>query len=220
MHLRNRQLTSRFQPGFTLAEIIGVIALVAILAAIIAPRVAGVIGRGKVNSTAQGIANVRTATLDYLAQNSALPVRAGTGKGNGAQAEGRFDADLVSGGFTEKLFSCAIGNQTFDDSELVGRVHLRSEAVPVDTKKPVPTVKGGGSYFDLDRDDSTLDMTAGQMVVSAFIPGVSLSDAIALNKQVDGEVNSGTGADTVGRCIYSEADKENKVTVHVYIAHY
>lgn len=220
MHLRNRQSTPGSQQGFTLAEIIGVIALIAILAAIIAPRVAGVIGRGKVSSTAQGLASVRTATLDYLSQNSTLPVRAGTGATNGASADGRFDADLVTGGFTEKLYSCAIGNQVFDGSQLSDRIHLRSEAVTASNKKVAPTATGGGNFYNLDRDTSTLDMTLGQMVVSAFIPGVALSDAIALNKLVDGDVNSGNKADIAGRCIYSAADKEGKVTVHVYIAHY
>ena len=46
---------TQYQQGFTLVEIIGVVALIAVLAAVLAPRVTSVIGRGKINSTSQGL---------------------------------------------------------------------------------------------------------------------------------------------------------------------
>src|SRR5499426_771830 len=95
--------------GFTLIEIIGVVAVIAILAAVLTPRVISVIARGKVNGTAQSLASLKTATTDYVVKNGSLPSRDGTGSTNGAVATGRFDADLVAGGFTEKLFACSIG---------------------------------------------------------------------------------------------------------------
>lgn len=206
--------------GFTLVEIIGVVALIAILAAVLAPRVTSVIGRGKINSTAQAVAGLKTATMDYIAARSSLPLRAGTGSTNAAVATGRFDADLVAGGFTEKLFTCAIGTQTFDSSALTDRIHVRSLAATADTTVTTPTATAGGDCFNLDRDTSTADFTTAQRVVSVFVPGVSIADAIALNTQIDNDVNTGTGADTTGRCIYSAADSNNQVTVYVYVAHY
>ncbi|MGE3313380.1 MAG: type II secretion system protein [Limisphaerales bacterium] len=206
--------------GFTLVEIIGVVALIAVLAAVLAPRVTSVIGRGKVNSTAQGIAGLKTATMDYIAAKSALPVRNGTAATDKAETDGRFDADLVSGGYIERLFTCAIGSQVSDSSALTGRIHVRS--LPANKAKTVkkPTAEVGGDSFNLDGDNTTADFTAGQMVVSVFLPQVTLSDAIALNKLIDGVVNVGATVDTEGRCIYSKADAENKVTVYVYVAHY
>jgi prepilin-type N-terminal cleavage/methylation domain-containing protein len=208
------------QRGFTLVEIIGVVALIAVLAAVLAPRVTSVIGRGKVNSTAQGIAGLKTATMDYIAARSSLPVRSGTGATNAAVATGRFDADLVAGGFTESLFSCAIGSQTFDSSELYGRTHVRSLKASASASVTEPNIKEGGNNFDLDRNSTTADFTAAQTVVSAFIPSVSLADAIALNKQIDNVVNTGEKPDTEGRCIYSTPDADSLVTVYVYVAHY
>ncbi len=206
--------------GFTLVEIIGVVALIAVLAAVLAPRVTSVIGRGKVNSTAQGIAGLKTATMDYIAAKSSLPLRSGTGATDKAEAEGRFDADLLSGGFIERLFSCAIGSQTSDSSALTGRIHVRSLAASKAKAVKKPTATVGGDAFNLDGDNTTADFSAGQVVVSAFLPQVALNDAIALNKLIDGVVNVGATVDTEGRCIYSKADADGKVTVYVYVSHY
>lgn len=206
--------------GFTLIEIIGVVAVIAILAAVLTPRVVAVIARGKVNSTAQSLGSLKTATADYVGKNGSLPTRSGTGSTNSAVATGRFDADLIIGGFTERLFACSIGTQTFDASALTGRTHVRSLATTSSATVTAPTATVGGDNFDLDRDPSTADFTAGQMVVSAFIPGVALSDAMGLNKLLDGDDNTGTGADTTGRCMYSAAAVDNTVTVYVYIVHY
>ncbi len=206
--------------GFTLVEIIGVVALIAVLAAVLAPRVTGVIGRGKINSTSQGIASLKTATMDYIAKNSTLPSRSGTGETNAAVAVGRFDADLVAGGFTEKLFSCAIGSQTFDNTALTSRTHVRTASAASSGSVTTPTSSVGGTNFDLDRDSSTADFTSGQTVAAVFIPNVAIADAVALNKQIDGDSNSLSGADTIGRCIYSAPDSNNQVTMYVYVAHY
>lgn len=206
--------------AFTLIEIVGVVAVIAILAAVLTPRVVSVIARGKVNATAQSLGSLKSATADYIAKNGSIPTRDGTGSTNAAVATGRFDADLVSGGFTEKLFSASVGTQTFDASALTGRVHVRSQTATSSGTVTTPTATVGGVNFDLDRSASSADFTTGQMVVTAFIPGVSITDAIALNKILDGDDNTGTGADITGRCIYSAAASDNTVTVYIYVAHY
>ena len=210
----------RTSSAFTLIEIIGVVAVIAILAAVLTPRVVSVIARGKVSATAQSLGSLKSATADYIGKNGSLPARAGTGATNSAVATGRFDTDLVTGGFAEKLFACSIGTQTFDASALTGRIHVRSVTAASAATVTAPTATTGGDNFNLDRETSTADFTTSQTVVSAFIPGVSISDAIALNTILDGDVNTGTSADTTGRCIYSAAATDNTVTVIVYIAHY
>src|SRR6185503_19831093 len=113
-----------------------------------------------------------------------------------------------------------IGSQTNDVSTHSGRTHVRTLASTSSPTVTAPTVTIGGDNYDLDRNDTTADFTTGQMVVTAFIPHASLSDAIALNKILDGDDNSGTGADTAGRCMYSAAGADNTVTIYVYVAHY
>ncbi len=220
MKTKTTTRNSTAKAGFTLIEIIGVVAVIAILAAVLTPRVISVIARGKVSATAQSLGGLKSATADYIAKNGAIPARDGTGSTNGAVATGRFDADLVTGGFTEKLFSASIGTQTFDNSALTGRIHIRSVTGTSSGTVTTPTVTVGGVNFDLDRSTASADFTTGQMVVSAFLPGTSLTDAIALNKIIDGDDNAGTGADVTGRCIYSAAAVDNTVTVYIYVAHY
>jgi type II secretory pathway pseudopilin PulG len=220
MHINVRSNGSRKNPAFTLIEIIGVVAVIAILAAVLTPRVVSVIARGKVNATAQSLGSLKSATADYIGKNGSVPLRDGTAATNAAVATGRFDADLIAGGFTEKLFACSVGNQTFDSSALTGRVHVRTLPSVSAAAVGAPTATVGGNNFNLDRDTGTADFTVGQVVVTAFIPGVAIVDAIALNKILDGDDNTGTTADTTGRCMYSAAAPDNTVTVYVYIAHY
>lgn len=218
--MRTKNINLRRNRGFTLIEIIGVVAIIAILAAVLTPRVIKVIARGKVNSTAQSLGSLKTATTDYIVKNGSLPLRDGTGATNAAVATGRFDADLISGGFLEKLFSCAIGTQLFDDSALTGRIHVRSQTGVSAGAVAAPTATVGGTNFNLDRDSASPDFLTSQIIVSAVIPGVAIGDAIELNKILDGDTNTGTAADIVGRCIYSAAAPDNTVTVYVYIGHY
>jgi len=219
MQINARNNGSRKNPGFTLIEIIGVVAVIAILAAVLTPRVVSVIARGKVNATAQSLGSLKSATADYIGKNGSVPLRAGTGATNAAVATGRFDADLIAGGFTEKLFSCSIGNQTFDASALTGRIHVRTLTAVSAGAVTTPTATAGGDNFNLDRDAATADFTTGQTVATAFIPGTALADAVALNKILDGDDNTGTSADITGRCMYSDGTG-GTVTVYVYIAHY
>jgi len=219
MQIKTRYNGSRKPSAFTLIEIIGVVAVIAILAAVLTPRVVSVIARGKVNATAQSLGSLKSATADYIGKNGSVPLRAGTGATNAAVAAGRFDADLIAGGFTEKLFSCSIGTQLFDNSALTGRVHVRTLTATAAAAVTAPTATVGGDNFNLDRDASTADFTAGQTVVTTFIPGVALADAIALNKILDGDDNTGTAADSTGRCMYSDGTG-GTVTVYVYVAHY
>jgi len=220
MQTKTENHQSRGNSGFTLIEIIGVVAIIAILAAVLTPRVISVIARGKINATAQSLGSLKTATADYVGKNGSIPARSGTGATNSAVATGRFDADLIANGFTEKLFSCSIGTQTFDASALTGRTHARSLTAVSWPVVAVPTATTGGDNFNLDRDVATADFAVGTMIVTAFIPGVSLTDAIALNKILDGDDNTGAAADMTGRCMYSTAAADNTVTVYVYIAHY
>lgn len=195
---------------------IGVIAIISILAAVLVPKVQNAIARSKVSGTALIYNTVRTATVDYYSKSNSFPLRAGTGAADTATATGRFDADLVAAGFLDKLVMTPIG-ATATTGALTTRPHVRVQAAVV-AGTPNPTAAAGGNNFDLDNNTATSDFAAGQNVVSLMIPGVSIADAILLNSIIDNTVNTGTAADRVGRCIYSAA-AGGTVTVYLYLAH-
>lgn len=195
---------------------IGVIAIISILAAVLVPKVQNAIARSKVSGTALIYNTLRTAATDYYSRSNSFPLRAGTGTANTATATGRFDADLVIGGFLDKLVSTPIGS-TATTGALTTRPHVRVLTAAV-AGTPNPTTAAGGNNFDLDSNTATSDFVAGQNVVSLMIPRVSISDAILLNSIIDNTVNTGAAADRVGRCIYS-AVAGGTVTVYLYLGH-
>ena len=70
MQIKTQNNGSRKNSAFTLIEIIGVVAVIAILAAVLTPRVVSVIARGKVNAAAQSLGSLKSATADYIGKNA------------------------------------------------------------------------------------------------------------------------------------------------------
>ena len=202
--------------AFTLIEMIGVIAIISILAAVLVPKVQNAIARSKVSGTALVFNTLKTAVTDYYSRSNSFPLRAGTGAANTATATGRFDADLVAAGLLDKLVSTPIGS-TATAGALTTRPHVRVLTALV-AGTPNPTAGAGGNNFDVDSNTATSDFTAGQTVVSLMIPQVSISDAILLNLIIDNTINTGAAADRVGRCIYS-AVAGGTTTVYLYLGH-
>ena len=207
---------TKVKGGFTLIEMIGVIAIIAILAAVLVPKVMNAIARSKVSGTSLVFNTLKTSVADYYARSNSFPIRAGTGAADTATATGRFDADLVSAGFIDKLVTVPIGNPALTGA-LTTRTHVRVLAA-VASGAVNPTTGAGGNNYDLDSNAGTADFQAGQNVVSLVVPGVALADAIVLNNIIDGTVNAGAAADRVGRCIYSAA-AGGTVSVYIYLAH-
>ncbi len=205
------------QKGFTLVEMIGVLAIIGILAAVLVPKVMDAVARSKVSGAALVYNTLRTASVDYYSKSNSFPARAGTGAADTAVAAGRFDADLVNGGYIDKLVSVPIGS-TASTGALTTRTHVRCRAATVSGAVNV-TAANSGDNFNLDNNAATADFTAGQMVVSLMIPGVPLKDAKALNALIDGTINTANTADNVGRCIYSAPAANGTVTVYLYVAH-
>lgn len=210
----------------TLIEIIGVVAVIAVLASVLAPGVLRVIARGKVSSTAQSLAGLLTVTSEFLALSNALPTRLGYDTGNAAARGGRFDADLLRAGLMDRLFKSPIGNQgvqggvgcgaaSVSTGSLLQRGHVRSAPGGADTLVPSEAALANVN-FDLDRNGSG-DFDATRMVVFAYLPGVSAGEAALLNQIVDCETNVPGVSDLAGRCINSSSSSSNTVTVYVYL---
>src|SRR5260370_30670083 len=62
------------QSGFTLIEMIGVLAVIAILAAVLIPKVFEAINNARVNNAAMTINAVKTACIDHYAKFGSFPL--------------------------------------------------------------------------------------------------------------------------------------------------
>jgi len=67
---------SSLQKGFTLIEMIGVLAVIAILAAVVAPKIFDAINDSKVTSLAEDIATIRTSVTSYYKDTGQFPSQA------------------------------------------------------------------------------------------------------------------------------------------------
>ncbi len=87
----------RGQKGFTLIEILIVLALMAVLAAIVIPNVQGFLGRGKDDSYKVDKKTLQAAVDGYYTKNSAYPTTAGaTGLPTGGNNSYVVTATLVT----------------------------------------------------------------------------------------------------------------------------
>src|SRR5678809_499256 len=67
------------QSGFTLIEMIGVLAVIAILAAVLIPKVFEAINNARVNNAAMTINSAKTACVDHYAKYGSFPVDGSSG---------------------------------------------------------------------------------------------------------------------------------------------
>jgi len=215
--------------AFTLVEIIGVVAVIAILAAVLTPRVVEVIARSRVSGTAQSLGSLQSAVTGYIVVSNSLPQRLGYEVSNTATPGGRFDTDLLRSGLVERLFASPIGSQLAQSSAGTGctpgvpqtttalllRPHIRSAPGGAASLTPV-AVAITEVNFDLDRNGSG-DFPSTAMIAFAYIPQVRVVDALGLNRIIDGETLTAGVEDTAGRCISSAVGTNNTVTVYVYL---
>jgi prepilin-type N-terminal cleavage/methylation domain-containing protein len=193
----------RAAQGFTLIEMIGVLAVIAILAAVLIPKVFEAINNAKVNGTAMACQTVKTAIIDHYAKYGSL-LSSNTTTITTAQA-GDFDTVLLKEGFLDKPFECKISTAAGVRVALTNTVLA---SVPPDVSNTAFALSG----------DVAVNDAVGSAVAMAVIPGVTEADAKDLNDRIDGTSlgeNLGT-SDIKGRVKYATAAT---TTVYVYLTH-
>ena len=195
--------------GFTLIEMIGVLAVIAILASMLIPRVFEAINSARVNATAVGCETIKTAVADHYGKYGQFDLLNGTGTPiqPGATIVTNYDINiLMPENLLDKPFSAKIAGADVNPNSLVQLVR----AAAANFGGP------GGSGYSLDGiTNSTANAT---FVVEAVMFHVSQADAKDLNDRIDGTALGapiGT-ADTKGRVEYTAA---NPTDVYVYLTH-
>ena len=200
--------------GFTLIEMIGVLAVIAILAAVLIPKVFEAINNARINNAAMTCGTVKAAVADHYAKFGSLVVDGSVtpnavltpGTGNAVV----YDSVLLGEGFLDKLFSVKIGK----DTGAAPTNHVELMATVAGTV--APTVNN--TAYDLANGGT--NNAVGSAVVQAVIPGVTLGDAHDLSVRIDGDALSVPltpgGDDIKGRVKYANT---SPTTVYVYITH-
>ncbi len=202
------QLKKKEAKAFTLIEMIGVLAVIAILASLLIPKIYEAINNARISNTTLSYNTVKSALADHYAKFGSLTssngaiIIAGTGEAT------NFDKVLITEGFLDKPFDVKIGTGSY--IEVVAGLTAATAVDAVNTA------------YDLDGSGTTLNDASGSAVVQAVIPNVSLGDAFALSTLLDGATLSAANAsvgssDLKGRVKYSGAAATT--TVFIYVTH-
>jgi prepilin-type N-terminal cleavage/methylation domain-containing protein len=194
--------------GFTLIEMIGVLAVIAILAAVLIPKIFEAINNARVNNAALTINTCKTAISDHYAKFGSLLSSNGVVIATGTAGALNFDKTLVSEAFLDKPFEVKISSDATNRVQIV-------DAVPSTT-----AVDASNAAYDLDGSGASVNDATGSAVVQAVIIGVTAGDAKDLNDRLDGaELGSAINLiDLKGRVKYA-ATVGGVTDVYVYLTH-
>jgi prepilin-type N-terminal cleavage/methylation domain-containing protein len=149
--------------AFTLIEMVGVLAVIAILAALLVPKIFAAINDSRINGTVSACNVAKTATMTYFGKTGTL--------GTGLDAD--FGDKLVTSGALEETFATKIGTAAIKAAAGVSAVTA-----------PVATT---GAAFELDGNATTgANDAIGAAVVYVEITGVSMKDAWEISNRIDG----------------------------------
>jgi len=194
--------------GFTLIEMIGVLAVIAILASLLIPKIFEAINNSRVSNASLSYNTVKTALADHFAKYGSLLSSNGTSFPAGTSVLLNFDKVLVSEGFLDKAFSAKIG-----DSSVGATQHVEVVAALDTSAAPTTT----DSRYSLAGDN--VNEALGSAVAQVVIPGVLESDARALSLLLDGPAMSSAAIgsdDTSGRVKYAAT---SPTVVYIYLTH-
>lgn len=203
-------------------EMIGVLAIIAILAVVIVPRVFSTIASSRVTSAIGSINAMKSAVNEFAGRFGAVPV---------TNANSRIDDLLLSAGFLDTRFNIKIGTPPANPAIASGtwaynngawaatggsNQNTQSRVICLTATNANP---GTGANYRLN---GSTNLPTGSRVVSAVIPGVTATDARELSARLDGDALSqatATTPDLAGKVVYAAPNAAGTTTVYVYIAH-
>jgi len=206
------------RPGaFTLIEMIGVLAVIAILAAVLIPKVFEAIHNSRINNSAMTCGTVKTALADHYSKFGGLNIDGSSGQAVTLATfpNDTYDQILLKEQFLDKLFSVKIG----DGTNGVANTHVQ-----LTTNAPFGGAVLGDAtsgYFLSGTGVTATNECNGSHIVQAIITGVTGADAQALSQRIDGNSMSAADAataDLAGRVKYA-TPVAGVTTVYVYITH-
>jgi type II secretory pathway pseudopilin PulG len=188
---------------FSLKEILSVLAVIAILAALQIPNVFSAINDARINGTSISTDTIKTATADHYGKYGKLNSLFGTN--DQAVPDLNYDRNvLLTEGLIHKPYYARIAGGDRAANSSIQLIAGSGNGV------------GRGTYFL----DGTNNVTANaQFVVQAVIQNVAIQDAKDLNDRIDGTALGArdlTSQDNLGRVEYLPPTN-NTTTVYIYL---
>jgi prepilin-type N-terminal cleavage/methylation domain-containing protein len=196
------QINKKRKSAFTLIEMIGVLAVIAILAALLIPKIFEAINNARINNACISVNTVKTALADHYAKYGSLASSNGTVV---TLPTANFDGILLTEGFIDKPFEVKVS--ATNDVQIVAGLAAGA-------------VTGTDSRYDLDGDGTADVVGTSTAVVEAVMLNVAAADAWEISKRLDGDNMSAantTADDLEGRVKY--ASPGANTVVHVYLTH-
>jgi prepilin-type N-terminal cleavage/methylation domain-containing protein len=180
---------NRSNPAFTLIEMIGVLAIIAVLVAVLVPKIFSAINDSRFSSSVASINSCKAATMSYFGANS----------GFGTNTAISFDKTLVSSNYLETPLVTKMGTTNW-----VQVVGLASSA--------------GGTPYTLDGVNQITGTTVVEAVLENITAADAMELSRRIDTSAWSTITA-TNADTMGRVEYAKPTAVGTTTVYVYLAH-
>lgn len=219
--------------GFTLIEMIGVLAIIAILTALLIPKIFQVINDSRINNAVASYNSAKAATAAMYGKYGGFTQADGTVSATFPVED--WDIELVNGGYLEARFTVKVGNGDHGTADTGMGLRLvdisaNNAGVAVTTGATGLYSLAGGQTTTTTLGDGTNPVTTtvtsdndvtGSFLVEAVIRGVAIQDAIAIDQRIDGPTLSALADDRsnlVGRVKW-DGESGPTATVRIYVAH-
>ena len=196
--------------AFTLIEMIGVLAVIAILASMLIPKIFEAINSARINNTVQSYNAIKTAVMDHYGKYGTINYNGKTQLGIPAG-----DAQLAA---YDRL---VLLPEALIDKPFIARVGTNWLVQVVAGVSAGTGVLGPNAAYDMDGSGAAAnDAAPASFVVEVVVEGVAIADAIDISQRLDGPALSqapgSAAADLAGRVKYAGTDPTD---VHIYVAH-
>lgn len=209
---------------------IGVLAIIAILAVIIVPKVFSTIESSRITNTVASVNSMKSAVSEYSGKYGTVPL---------ANTTLRIDDLLVKAGLLESRFAVKIGNAPSGSAggtwNLANGVWtgtaggtnqnaapIQSRIIALNSTQANPATANGANFcLNPSGNPPTLatdSLPLNSRVVVAVIAGVTPTEAFELSRRIDGDALSeadNTTADARGKVVYTVGATRN---VYIYLA--
>jgi type II secretory pathway pseudopilin PulG len=207
----NPKINHKSNGAFTLVEIIGVMAIVGILGAVVAPRVIDGIRESRVTQLAQNLGQWKSGADRYLQKHQQFPVdgitQATTQEGNpyvdprtgSAVAAGStaFGDWLLAQGLVSAI-NVPFGTQTDTRATLPGTAFTTPTTITANALSGFAQIRcSQESGADANTFTATQTRDVPHRVVYLAIPGVPLQEAASIKSKIDGPFTTATGGAAV-----------------------